>query len=76
MRLWLLALICFGYKVIRLRFRNGRPAGEYEDFLTGFVRSDRAVWGRPMGVTADGALLVSVDGNGTIWRIAYSGDRP
>jgi glucose/arabinose dehydrogenase len=67
-----------GYKVIRLRFANGRPTGEYEDFLTGFVRSDRAVWGRPVGVTvtADGALLVSEDGNGTIWRIAYKGDRP
>jgi glucose/arabinose dehydrogenase len=67
-----------GYKVIRLHFVNGRPTGEYEDFLTGFVRSDRAVWGRPVGVTVttDGALLVSEDGNGTIWRIAYKGDRP
>jgi len=67
-----------GYKLIRLCFVNGRPTGEYEDFLTGFVRSDRAVWGRPVGVTvsADGALLVSEDGNGTIWRIAYKGDRP
>jgi glucose/arabinose dehydrogenase len=63
-----------GYKVIRLRFENGRPTGEYEDFMTGFVRSDRAVWGRPVGVavTSDGALLVSEDGNGTIWRIAYA----
>ena len=64
-----------GYKVVRLRFSNGRPTGEYEDFLTGFSRSDRAVWGRPVGVTvaADGALLVSEDGNGTIWRVAYIG---
>ncbi len=64
-----------GYKVIRLRFVNGRPTGEYEDFLTGFGRSDRSVWGRPVGVAvaADGALLVSEDGNGTIWRIAYKG---
>ena len=62
-----------GYKVIRVRFENGRPTGEYDDFLTGFVSSDRSVWGRPVGVTvaADGALLVSEDGNGTIWRIAY-----
>ena len=64
-----------GYKVIRLLFDNGRPTGAYEDFLTGFVRSDRAVWGRPVGVTvtADGALLVSEDGNGTIWRVDYTG---
>ena len=67
-----------GYKVIRLRFVNGRPTGEYEDFLTGFVGSERAVWGRPVGitVTADGALLVSEDGNGTIWRITWQGVRP
>jgi glucose/arabinose dehydrogenase len=61
--------------VIRLRFANGRPTGEYEDFLTGFVVSDQAVWGRPVGIAVahDGALLVSEDGNGTIWRIAYPG---
>jgi glucose/arabinose dehydrogenase len=62
-----------GYKVVRVRFANGKPTGEYVDFLTGFVVSDQAVWGRPVGVAAthDGALLVSEDGNGTIWRIAY-----
>jgi glucose/arabinose dehydrogenase len=33
------------------------------------------VWGRPVGVavTKDGALLVSEDAGGTIWRISYSG---
>ncbi|MEJ0017818.1 MAG: PQQ-dependent sugar dehydrogenase [Acetobacteraceae bacterium] len=64
-----------GYKVIRLRFADGRPTGEYEDFLTGFVASDRAVWARLVGIAVarDGALLVGEDGNGTIWRIAYRG---
>ncbi len=49
------------------------PTGEYEDFLTGFVIADRAVWGRPVGVAVDkdGALLVSEDGNGTVWRVNY-----
>jgi hypothetical protein len=62
-----------GYKVIRLPFEDGRPTGETDDFLTGFVASDQAVWGRPVGLTVmhDGSLLVSEDGNGTIWRIAY-----
>jgi glucose/arabinose dehydrogenase len=64
-----------GYKVIRVPMRNGKATGEYEDFLTGFVTSDGHVWGRPVGVTiaADGALLVSDDASGTIWRAAYSG---
>jgi glucose/arabinose dehydrogenase len=61
-----------GYKVVRLRFANGKPTGEYEDFMTGFVISDAKVWGRPVGlaVAKDGSLLVTEDGNGTIWRVS------
>lgn len=61
-----------GYKVVRIRLKDGIPTGEYEDFVTGFVVNDSEVWGRPVGVTVarDGALLVSEDGNGTIWRIS------
>ena len=64
-----------GYKVVRVRVNQGIPTGEYQDFLTGFVVDNRSVWGRPVGVAVahDGALLVSEDGNGTIWRIAYTG---
>ena len=64
-----------GYKVVRLKFDNGRPTGAYEDFMTGFVVSDAAVWGRPVGVAVakDGALIVTEDGSGTIWRVAYNG---
>lgn len=62
-----------GYKIVRLLLKDGIPSGAYEDFLTGFVLDDDNVWGRPVGVAVahDGALLVSEDGNGTIWRIAY-----
>jgi glucose/arabinose dehydrogenase len=62
-----------GYKVIRIRLRDGIPTGEYEDFITGFVINDSEVWGRPVGVAVahDGALLVSEDGNGTIWRVTH-----
>jgi glucose/arabinose dehydrogenase len=61
-----------GYKVVRLIFRDGKPTGEYEDFLVGFVRDDNNVWGRPVGVAvaADGSLLVSEDANGSIWRVS------
>jgi glucose/arabinose dehydrogenase len=61
-----------GYKVVRLLFEDGKPTGEYEDFLTGFVISDEEVWGRPVGVAVakDGSLFITEDGNGTIWRVA------
>jgi glucose/arabinose dehydrogenase len=64
-----------GYKIVRLRFHDGKPTGDYEDFVTGFVIDDRHVWGRPVDVVvaADGALLFSEDGNGTIWRVSYEG---
>jgi glucose/arabinose dehydrogenase len=62
-----------GYKVVRIYVHHGVPTGSYEDFLTGFGVDYRSVWGRPVGVTVahDGALLVTEDGNGTIWRISY-----
>lgn len=64
-----------GYKVIRVRLKDGIPTREYEDFSTGFVVNDSSVWGRPVGVVManDGALLISEDANGTIWRISYRG---
>ena len=64
-----------GYKVARIMLNDGVPTGRYDDFLTGFVVDDRSVWGRPVGVAVahDGALLMTEDGHGTIWRIAYAG---
>ncbi len=64
-----------GQKVVRLIFENQKPTGVYEDFMTGFVLDDQRVWGRPVGVAVakDGALLVSEDANGTIWRVSYVG---
>ncbi len=63
-----------GYKVVRLKFADGLPTGAYVDFVTGFGVSADRVWGRPVGVVVahDGSLLVSEDGNGTIWRISYA----
>ncbi|MDR3688718.1 MAG: sorbosone dehydrogenase family protein [Fimbriimonas sp.] len=62
-----------GYKVIRVVARNGAPTGEFEDFMTGFVTPDGDVWGRPVGVTVaqDGALMVTDDASGTVWRVQY-----
>ena len=62
-----------GYKVVRIPVVNGVAAGYYEDFLTGFVTDGGDVWGRPVGVATakDGALLVTDDNSGTVWRVAY-----
>ncbi|MGZ3410692.1 MAG: PQQ-dependent sugar dehydrogenase [Xanthobacteraceae bacterium] len=62
-----------GYKIIRGLIKDGKPTGEYEDFVTGFVVSDSSAWGRPVGITQmkDGSLLFCEDGNSTIWRVTY-----
>jgi glucose/arabinose dehydrogenase len=62
-----------GQTVIRVPLKNGKPTGEYQDFLTGFVADAAHIWGRPVAVavTPDGALLVSDDLSNTIWRVAY-----
>ena len=66
-----------GYKVVRILMQDGRPTGEYEDFLTGFAASNDQAWGRPVSVTVarDGSLLVSEDSNGTIWRVSAAQGR-
>jgi glucose/arabinose dehydrogenase len=65
-----------GYKVVHIPFRNGQPAGGYDDFVTGWAPDpDRdQVWGRPAGllVLRDGSLLISDDGAGVIWRVTRS----
>jgi len=65
-----------GYTVVRVPFQDGKPQGSYEIFLSGFIARDQGrpeVYGRPTGVVvaADGALLVSDEADGVIWRISY-----
>ena len=63
-----------GYQVVFIPFQNGKPSGNPEPFLTGFVPDPKqtGVYGRPVGVTVapDGSLLVSDDGAGVIWRVS------
>ncbi len=63
-----------GYKLVRVRMKNGEPTGDYEDFLTGFVVDDGHVWGRPVATAelGDGSLLMSEDGGNVIYRISYT----
>lgn len=55
-----------------------RPTGDYEVFASGFWVSGTArasIWGKPAGVAVapDGAVFLSDDVGGTIWRIAPQG---
>lgn len=61
-----------GYRVMRVRLDAEGGAVEYEPFATGWLR-DGNNWGRPVDVLQmpDGALLVSDDQTGTIYRITY-----
>src|SRR3546814_8509885 len=60
-----------GYKVVFVPFRNGEPAGDPVDFVSGFRGDDGMTRGRPVGVTVDprGALIVADDLSNTIWRV-------
>lgn len=62
-----------GYKVVFVPFKDGKPSGKPEDFLTGFIANiqKNEVYGRPVAVAVlpDGSLLVSDDAAKTIWRV-------
>ena len=65
-----------GYKIIRVRFKDGKLVGNsYEDFLSGWLPDENSneVWGRPVGllVAPDGALLITDDGGNKVWRVSY-----
>ena len=68
--------ILSGYKVVYVPFKNGKPTGKPEDFLTGFIvnPSKDEVRGRPVGLTLlpDGSMLLTDDTTNHIWRIAYT----
>lgn len=61
-----------GYKVIRVRLDS--PAPRAEDFATGWLNGAR-YWGRPVDlvVARDGALFLSDDSLGVVYRISYRG---
>ena len=59
-----------GYKVVFIKFENGKPVGQPMDFVTDFLKGDGAR-GRPVGVAVDkaGALIVADDVGNTVWRV-------
>jgi glucose/arabinose dehydrogenase len=61
-----------GYKLMRVVL-SGNQVARYEPFAEGWLNGE-SNWGRPVDVLVmpDGALLVSDDQNGVLYRIAYS----
>jgi glucose/arabinose dehydrogenase len=61
-----------GAKLVRVRVENDQPVA-LEDFVSGWQLANGSRWGRPVAVivAADGALLVSDDAAGRIWRVTY-----
>jgi glucose/arabinose dehydrogenase len=63
-----------GYKVVFVPLdTNGNVAGQAQDFATGWLVNDDHTLGRPVGLAVgpDGALYVSDDGAGRVYRISY-----
>jgi glucose/arabinose dehydrogenase len=66
-----------GYKIVRLPFDGNEPGSEVVDFATGWLEDDlKTVTGRPVGLAVgpDGALYISDDTGGFIYRISYEQD--
>ena len=61
-----------GAKVVRVLVQGGLPVS-IEDFVVGWQYTNGSRWGRPVGllVMPDGALLISDDASGRIWRVSY-----
>ena len=68
-----------GYDVVYVEFdERGNPVGKPQPVLTGFLKDDGTTRGRPTWVEwgGDGALLVSDDTAGIIWRVRSPGASP
>ena len=62
-----------GYKVVRIPFANGQPSGAPVDFAAGWLSDNGKVAGRPVDVLVgpDGALYISDDHAGAVYRVTY-----
>lgn len=65
-----------GYSVVFLPFTDGMPSGEYEIFADGFAGEKKTPGDarfRPCGLAQgkDGALYISDDQKGRIWKVVY-----
>jgi glucose/arabinose dehydrogenase len=63
-----------GYQVVRVTHQGEKVKG-FETFISGWLENNQQVWGRPVDVLVmpDGALLISDDMSGVIYRVDYKG---
>ncbi|KHE02291.1 L-sorbosone dehydrogenase [Pantoea stewartii] len=62
-----------GYKVIWVKFENGKPVGQPQTVVSGFLTEDeKEVHGLPVGLASDkqGGLIIADDAGDTIWRVS------
>jgi glucose/arabinose dehydrogenase len=66
----------FGGDVVLVNIQKDGTAGEIEPFVTGFLENNSYV-GRPVDILVmkDGAVLISDDWNGAVWRVSYGNAR-
>jgi len=66
-----------GARVMLVGLDKNRRPSSYEIFAEGWQNADGSRWGRPVDVLVmpDGALLVSDDHAGAVYRIAYAGSQ-
>jgi glucose/arabinose dehydrogenase len=67
-----------GYNVVFQPFSGGKPAGEYQVFADGFAGASKqpgTADHRPSGLAVgpDGALYISDDNGGRVWRVVHGG---
>jgi glucose/arabinose dehydrogenase len=60
-----------GYRVVFVPFTNGKPSGQPQVLVTGFLDRDDNAQGRPAGVAIDnrGGVLIADDAGDAVWRV-------
>ncbi len=63
-----------GYRVVFIKFQDGKPVGDPQNFAWDFVGKDGKARGRPVGLTMDksGALIIADDAGNSVWRVSYA----
>jgi glucose/arabinose dehydrogenase len=68
-----------GYNVVFQPFSDGKPSGDYQIFADGFAGARKepgTARHRPAGLAVgpDGAVYISDDSGGRVWRVVHGGD--